>query len=355
MKRGFRFTLAALAAALGTLATAGTALAQYTPQLLVNQTGAAGATTIRVTVPLQEEATARAVIYVPTGYQATLDQAAGTTIGRVDAQANARAISPEAVLPLAGPIVTDNPANYAANPCAPGTHTAVWIMRLEAAGQTLPVPIYVDRITAGPEAAFASHKLTICLPSPFVPQSAGGAAFGAKLIRAQLSLNAGVFRAPPAAVQHVWRGVFTPYTTGTAAPNPAGTREAQSLVRIAKLLQLNVFVANNRLRIVRLNGRVTEAGRGVSGAAVQVQRGGSSRRVGRYLLRTFARKQTDANGRFTHQVRFRARGWVRFRIIVSVAERREACVTPLPGTAGCTGAMVAGFRATGRTTRPIRL
>ena len=92
MKRRFRMTVAALSAAAAALATAGTALAQYTPQLLVNQAGAAGATTIRVTVPLQEEATARAVIYVPTGYQATLDQAAGTTIGGVEAQANARAI-----------------------------------------------------------------------------------------------------------------------------------------------------------------------------------------------------------------------------------------------------------------------
>src|SRR5215208_3208173 len=74
---------------------------------------------------------------------------------------------------------TADPAKYASNPSNLGctgqaTHAAVWLLNLTLAGQTLPVPVYVDRVTTGAETGFAGLKLQVCFSSPDVPASAGG-------------------------------------------------------------------------------------------------------------------------------------------------------------------------------------
>ena len=67
---------------------------------------------------------------------------------------------------------------------------AVWVLVLQSPTGPLEVPVYVIAVTAGPETAFAAAKLVLCLPSPYIPQAAGGAALGAKVINAQMTVPA---------------------------------------------------------------------------------------------------------------------------------------------------------------------
>lgn len=347
--------LVLVATGLTALAATGSALAAYVPRLVVSQTtvtptSTLPATTIRVTVPRADDATARVVIYVPLGFGATLTAAPNVEIGTVTARAQATAISPDAIIDLSGPIRTDDPARYTANPCAPGPHTAVWLLQPTTAGRTLTIPAYVDRITGGPEASFASSKITICLPSPFVPEAQGGAAFGAKLIQATLNTR-GIFVAPQTNGDYTWRGVFTPYTTGTARPNAAGTVESRSIQRLPARVTLNARFVNVRQRLVRIFGSVTENLRGVAGAVVTVERGGQARGRAPAPLQVRFRRLTTANGTFTGQVRFKRRGVAIFRVRVSAPERdftAGGCTPPSIAPAGCVTATIAGFTATSR-------
>src|SRR5439155_4956928 len=104
---------------------------------------------------------------------------------------------------------------------------------------TLQVPAYVDSISTGAEAAFAQAKIQVCLSPPDVPTSnPNRAAFGAKLLRATLSLT-GVLTNPVASGTYVWRALFTPFTPGAGVPNPAGTVESQSITPLPALLTLS--------------------------------------------------------------------------------------------------------------------
>jgi hypothetical protein len=147
-------------------------------------------------------------------------------------------------------------------------HDTVWLLQLTAAGQQLTVPLFVDR-TAAPESAFASLKIQLCLPSPDIPQSQGGAAFGAKILDAILDLN-GIYTNPSARGRYTWRGVFTPYTPGTGTPNPAGTVESQGLVSIPSTLTLKARYIS-RTNTYRLQGKLVEVGP-VIGAPIQIFR-----------------------------------------------------------------------------------
>src|SRR5919197_2085606 len=77
-------------AAPASLVFASSALAAFTPKLVVSNTppsaGASGTAQVRFSVPREDDALFRVVIYAPAGYQATLNQATGTTIGTVAAQ-----------------------------------------------------------------------------------------------------------------------------------------------------------------------------------------------------------------------------------------------------------------------------
>src|SRR5690348_1208932 len=190
MKR-IALLLGAVAAA---LAFAGGALAAYTPKLVVTHTPltpqGGGKTDITVSLDQNDDATARVVIYAAPGYTGSLGTP-GQTVGTAEAQV-LTSIAPTQPIPVKGNIVADDPSKYTVQGAActgSPTHTAVWILQLEAAGQQLLVPAYVDAITAPAEAALGSFKITVCLPSPYVPPAQGGATLGAKLVSATLHLN----------------------------------------------------------------------------------------------------------------------------------------------------------------------
>lgn len=300
------------------LATASSALAAFTPTIAIRHQPASpssnGPTSIRVAVPRDDDPLARAVIYVPTGYNVTLAQTAGTQIGTVSAQVQVREPIAGAVLPLTGTIAADTPANYTANACAPGLHAAVWVLMLQVSGETLTVPAYVDP-TTGTEAALGTAKLTVCLPSPNIPEDVGGAKSGAKLILAQLNINQGIFRTPTTRGTFRWQLLATPWPATAGPPTAAGTVSAQGRVMLP---------ARVNLRATSRNGRLTITG-GVLEADTRVVRQTVRLRLGK---RTFS-VRTNAGGSFRLVLR-RARGPVTITATASVPARSVTCSSPSP-------------------------
>lgn len=336
-----RFLLRSLLLA-GTLVAglllAAPAMAAYTtPRLEVKnpneRLGGAGPLTISLSQSKDDDATFRLAIYVPQGYGGELVKAVGTRLGTVEAQVNAKLISPDAIVPVSGTIDAADPTPYRAAPqsvaCA-GTNAfdGVILLSLTAAGQTLAVPMYVIRLVSGPEASFAAVKLIACLPSPDVPPAQGGAQLGAKLISADLTFP-NVFVNPFTAGSYVWRALWTPYTF-PATPNPAGTVETQSTDALPAQLTVNVGKLNRRTNRVPVSGVLTEGGQPVAGANVRVQMGTTTRN-----LKQAATAKTSANGSWTANIRVRVpvRGPIiaYFRALVTVPKRDIACGTTFLG------------------------
>ncbi len=235
--------MVAAAAALATLAFAGSALAANTASIAVWHSpmtlGASSSTTIHVSIPKSTDPIARLAIYVPSGYGATINQAPGANIGSVTA--TAFSYDTQLTLPLSGTVNTDPPANHTADACSPGTHAAIWILNLSVSGQTLQVPMYVDP-TTGAEAALGAYKLVICLPPPDVPAGTPGrAAFGAQLLDAQFTVN-NIFSTPSGGGLLRWESLFTPYNAGKGTVNAVGTFEARAFVPLPVGLSLGVDV-----------------------------------------------------------------------------------------------------------------
>jgi hypothetical protein len=334
-----RLIVTAAAAALA-LGFAGSALAAYVPHLVVSQAGTK--TTIHVTIAKDDDATSRLVIYAPATSPSTLGQAPGTPIGNVTAQVNAKAISPDAILPLTGIVqVADGtaPALAAAATLCTGTatHAATWVLVLTAAGQTLQVPAWVDP-TTGAETAFGAGKLTVCLPSPDIPQSQGGAAFGAKLLDVSFSVD-GIFGASAAPIA-IWPSIFTPYIPGTATANPAGTVLALG-VQSQPTLTFAAKVAKTRK--ATFSGRISAAGIGAGGVAVTILDG--SRKV--------ASATTSASGSYAASAKLK-KGTHALRATAAAKDTdvtTQGCAAAPAGAPKCVSATAAGVALTSSTVR----
>jgi hypothetical protein len=350
MIRGRRVALVA-AAALGAFATASSALGAYTPRFTVNHNPhsvASATTVIGIALTPEDDATAVVRFYAPLGYQGVLGQAPGTQVGTVAATVQATRLGPNIVLPLNGTVVTDDPARYVANPCAPGTHRAVWVLRLEAAGQTLMVPVYID-VPTGVEASFASFRFQVCLPSPHIPPEQGGAAFGAKLLTAQLSLQRGLVAAPTTAGRYVWPAFFTPYPNAPAPPNVAGTVQSRAVAQIPGQATISARYVRRGNRY-QVSGAVTENGVGVGGATVEIFKGLRANRLSR-----IGRARTAANGRFSRSGRVTPRRRTYFRARAVVPNRVNStvgCAIAVPNLptvpGGCVSAVYSGFTVQSR-------
>jgi len=346
MKKG---VWAALVACVATAALlyAGSALAAYTPHITITHSAykvsSGGTTDVTVRFAQTDDPTAKATIYVPQGYVGTLGVAAGTQLGTVQTLVLATQISASQPIILKGTIRADDPAKYAAaaTRCTGSpTHDGVWLLALQAAGRELDVPLYVDAVTDPAEATVGKFKLQVCLPSPDIPESEGGAAFGSKVINVTMHLS-NVFTLPSQNGTYGWTLVATPYTPGTAAPNPAGTVEARGFVRLP--VQLSVaakYVA--RSNTYRLTGLLTEDLLGVTSARVDVLRGTSASK-----LRKVASVRTNAQGRFATAGHLRPRKTTYFRVRVVVPERNTACSGGVPGIR-CVSASLNPFTAQSR-------
>ena len=304
----------------------------YAPSLTVtSQTTAPGRPTAIILGHVQgraDDPTAKDTIYAPLGYGVNLSQPANTKIGDVSARLILRQAG-NAEVDVEGQVIADNPALYLNNPCTrnPNPHGAVWKLNITVAGSPLTVPIYVDQVTAGPEAAFASAKIQLCLAGPI------GTPAGAQLLFAFFDVN-GVFTNPPNTSNRVWRAVSTPYVPGTPTPNPVGTTESQAVVpgRVSLTVKSKSLMRGR----VTISGKLLINGRPFRGAEIALYKG--NKRVGT--------ARTNAQGNYT----FRKRIKKRTRYDVQVLEIRELALPcpapPLPPNLvpqGCRTATISFF------------
>jgi hypothetical protein len=331
MSRRFCKTLAAAVALM--LAAAGSALAANTGT--VGVTIAGSATTIHVALPKTSDPVAQINIFVPTGYSASLSQAAGTSIGSIPS-ATAYSYDTQLTLPLTGTVIVSSLAQVGSSAQAcigSATPAAVWVLDLSVAGQTLAVPMYVFQ-TAGAEAALGSYKLTVCLPPPDVPAGTPGrAAFGAQLLDAEFTVN-GVFTAYGS---NPWETLVTPYDAGKGTVNAAGTFEARSIPGSATVtLKARL---NRKTHVVTLTSTVGGGGSG----SLTIYRGSAAAAAG-----------TVSGGSFTARLKLKGKKAVSFKAKVTGGETQTTCAPPLPATvapAGCASATVGAFSATSAAVR----
>jgi hypothetical protein len=287
-----RRLLVVTATAACSLVSSSTALAAYDPQLLVAHTnhalGGSGPLVIGIGQGENDDATATATIYSPPGYRVTLGQAPNTQLGTLSGEVKVGALGGSRQN-VRGVVRVDNPASHVNNTCSPGMHEAVWILEFTLLGNQYRGAIYVDRVTSGPEAAYASARMHACLLSPYLPPPQG-APSGATLLVAAFALN-GVFRSPTSRGAHAWNAVLTPYTPGTATPNPANVAQSTSFVRLPVQFGLALKRQKRGKRTFAVvTACVKEAGAGVRGLRVNFLGGRTvarARRVG--TARTNAR------------------------------------------------------------------
>jgi hypothetical protein len=329
MKRFTRLALAA-GAIVAALAFTGSAWAVYQPSLTVtssrNGPGRPTAILLGHIQSAADDPTAKDTIYAPTGYGVNLSQAVGTKIGDVSARLILRN-GGNAEVDVEGQVIADNPALYLNNPCtrSPTPHGAVWKLNITVAGTPLTVPIYVDAVTAGPEAAFASAKIQLCLAGPI------GTPAGAQLLFAFFDVN-GVFTNPSNTANRIWRATFTPYAPGTPNPNPAGTTEGQALV--PGRVSLTMKSKSLKRGRVTITGRLLVNGRPYRGAVIELYSG----------TKKVAQTRTNARGNYTFRRKIKKR--TRFGAqVLELADLALPCpAAPLPGVPqGCRTATVSFF------------
>jgi hypothetical protein len=282
MRKTIRFAML-VGASFASLAFAGTALATFSPKLIVSSaTAGGGPVRVGALVGATDDPTAKVSIYVPAGYQVNTTTAVGTKLGDVTATAAAADLG-GAVLPLTGELDVAAPDATSAAQCGT-TDVQLWNLKLTAAGQTLNVPVHVVKASASESASGYSYKLVICLPPPDVPAGTPGRAqFGAKLLSATFSVSA--ITEPTAAGDFRWTSLWTPYNPGKGTPNAAGSVETQSirhLPTVAKLTLTKKKVTtsttkrvNGKKRVVktvrtlvRFNTTVTENGQPPASAVI---------------------------------------------------------------------------------------
>jgi hypothetical protein len=324
--------LAVLAAgALTALVFAGNALA--TQKLEVTQSTSPASVTIKVSQAQTDPQPARIVIYVPTGYQPTLGQAVNTVIGTTTGDVLARDLG-NIPVPLSGDVIVDNPANYLTNPCAPGTHAAVWLLRLSVLGQTIALPVYVDP-TTGTEAALGVAKLQVCLGPSDVPQGTPGRSpNGAQLLDATFTVN-GALIPPPGSAR--WLAFTTPYAAGTGAPNAAGTVETRSFVGPGSV-SLSAKVTSKKKKLVTVSGVVSQSGLGVAGRVSILINGRSATSATANSSGRYSKKNLKGKGK---RSTFQAKVTVAARDITSTG-----CTNPTLANVQCVSATAGGFSAT---------
>ncbi len=359
MTKSIRFVLLLSACALA-LAFGGNALAAYNPSLLVagtsHSTGSGGPIVIGVGQDQADDTTAVVNIYSPLGYGVTLTQAPGTRIGDLEAIVLIRALG-GARVPLQGTVTARDPGafvNPAQFPCGEGRrHEAVWLIEGTLNNTPIQIPIFVDRVTSGAEAQFASAKMRICLPSEQASTT------GATLIVAAFSVS-GVFSNPNTRGTYPWNALFIPYSPGTSIPNPANAAQSTSYTRLPVQLAVNAKkVRQGKRKYARVTACLSEAGQRVRGVRVNILAGRSARGTSHVAF-----GRTNSRGCLTRTIRLRYRTTF-IRASTTVPERdvtsAPGCTPRLsaaPGTlppARCTSATLApALNLFSRTTVRVR-
>jgi hypothetical protein len=282
-----------------------------------------GSVIIKATQAAEDDATAATLIIAPDGTQATTTQAPGTAVGTVQALVIATT-SGNIQLPISGQILVAAPGQVPAETiaaCLEGLQpTAVWLMALSAAGQSITLPMYLVIEDGVP-------GIYVCLPHP------SQATFGAKLVSAELSFS-GVFTQTAG----VWLSAWIPYD---AAGN---INAAAGVVSPAAFLPGAATIAARRAgNGAIVTGRVAQGAVPRAGATVAVFGGLRANQ-----LRRLGRVRTAANGTYT----FRARTGTFFRVSVTGAAGSSAALcgilAPILAPIPCVNGTINGFTTQSR-------
>src|SRR5262245_39535884 len=334
MKTLLKLAVLALAGT-AALALAGNALA--TQKLSVTQSPTS--LTIKVSQAQTDQQPAKIQIFVPTGYTLNTSAAPGTNIGTTSGSVFAR--DANIPLPLSGDVVVA-PPNTSAAPCFTGTHSAVWLLRLQVAGQTIQLPIAVDP-TSGVNAAFGAYQLVTCLAPADVPQGTPGRSpNGAQLLEAVFTVN-NIFQVP--AELSTWKALTTPYAPGTGVPNTGGTVETRSIVG-SGTVSITASVTSKKKRTLRVSGKVSQAGAAVAGQQVRLLLNGAASRF---------TARTSPSGNYSVVLRKTGKkSTTTFQARVTVAERdvtTDACTSPTLPVVPCVNATASSFTAVSKTVK----
>jgi hypothetical protein len=336
MRTGTRVAVGTVAA-LTALSLAGLAPAAYTSPKLAVSYGPGSTTRIVATVSATDDATARAAIVVPAGTSLTATAGPGTKVGTARADVTAVALG-GARLSLSGDIVVAPAGTIPATQaqCTQDvTPQATMLIVLQAVGRSINLPAYLLP-TTGALTALGPAQLVICLPPPDLPADAGGAPFGVKFVRADLSLN-GVIG--PVTLG-VWTALWTPWNPGAGTPNTASTVASPAAISPGAIT-LSGRKANG---VRRLAGRVTQ---GQLGVATRVAILAGATRI--------ATVSSSASGSFAYVVPRTSKARV-FRASAVVASRPAPPVCSqlvALGSLGlqCVNPTVGGFTATSGVVR----
>jgi hypothetical protein len=347
MRKSIRWGVTGAAAA-ASLACAGSALgAAFGPQLVsVSPSGPKLGPLVSLTgtIGRNDDPIAKVQLYAPVGFTLSAPPVGGK-VGTAAGVSIATDVGNDEEH-LRGDIVAVNPADPAyaqlSATCDNVAHAAVWVARLQAAGQSLNVPIFVDR-TTGAEAQLASTKLVVCLAPQDAPVgSAVKTPGGEKLVSFTFNLTA--LSNPSAAGEYRWRSLWTPYVSGTATIDTARTVEAQSVARLPGSLSLTAKRSKQGKRtIVTLAGHATlPAGKLAAGAeigpgtAVTLLLGKSSSKLS--ALKGVA---TNGAGDFARKVTITRPTY--FRAVLVTPAAKTDCTASFGAAVPCVSATVGGL------------
>jgi len=271
-----------------------------TQELLVTPYGtAAGAkadTDIDLFVPETAAPTAKIAVYVPAGFNLDLSGTPGTKIGDASGEVLAKALGGTKVS-LTGTLTVDDPAKYTADAaalaCDANPHAAVWLLTLSGSGQSLGIPVFVDR-TTGADAALGGFVLEACLASPDLPADQGGAPFGAQLISVSLETTGVVVNAQSGSP--VWKGFITPYTAGTGTVDPTGVVEVRCIEPLPHTITKLKAVYSKKTKKVTVTGVLMAGGKPRPDVHVRFAAGAS---LNPNALKPWAVATTNAAGAFS--------------------------------------------------------
>jgi len=262
--------------------------------------------------------TAKATVYVPRGFGLDLSKPAGTQLGTV----YTTFLSGSASLRGTGKVVVDTPANFLGQTCAPGTHAAVWLLKIAVGGAETDVPVFVDPAPADVSAA-AAFTLQACFASPATGNSL-------RLSDLDVDLTSAVTNAS-ATKMHLWRALVTPFgADGT--PSLGSTTEVQALVPLPQRLTLAARYDRVRHKVV-LSGAVTAAGVPRTGQNVHFVASPSASFA---KVKSFGTAKTNGKGRFTLTRRLTATTYFDAYMNVYYADSCDAAI----GAAPCTMATI---------------
>ena len=353
MRKRTRLTLVAGTAVVA-VAVAAPALAAYTPKIdasVPNALGAVGTTRLHVAVGATDNPTARLVVYAPVGFAAS-PGSPGSTIGDADAKVRVGDFG-GAIVPVTGTIEVRDASGTALVGAVPvplaalamactgtTTHTAYWVFKLSAVGQSIELASFWDT-TTGTDAGLGSGKLTFCLPPDDVPPGTPGRApLGIKLIDASMTFKS-VFQNPSTAGQYTWMSFWTPYNAGLGTANAAGTVSAIGINGLPVMATLKgAYVKASKS--ARLVGTLSAAGRFQAGVKLPLFAGAGKTA----LKRSGTTNPTTGAGAFTAVKRIIKATYFQVRFSIPSVDYTSVGCAAVPATLPkCVTATVGAFAA----------